>query len=55
MTEIELKTSVNVQEKANMIWGIADIIRGTFKPHQYGKVILPMTVFKRLNDTLLTI
>lgn len=42
-----------VQEKANMIWNIADIIVGLFKPHQYGEVILPMTVLKRFNDTLL--
>jgi len=47
------QTNTNVQEKANMIWSIADIIRGTFKPHEYGRVILPMTVLKRLNDTLL--
>lgn len=45
--------SINVQEKASMIWNIADIIRGTFKPHEYGKVILPFTLLKRLNDTLL--
>ncbi len=36
-----------------MIWNIADIIQGTFKPHQYGLVILPFTVLKRLNDTLM--
>jgi type I restriction enzyme M protein len=46
------QASINVQEKANMIWAIADIIRGTFKPHEYGRVILPMTLLKRLNDTL---
>lgn len=53
MTSFHKQTSINVQEKANMIWNIADIIRGTFKPHEYGKVILPMTLLKRLNDTLL--
>ena len=53
MSALHQQTNVNVQEKANMIWSIADIIRGTFKPHEYGKVILPMTVLKRLNDTLL--
>jgi len=47
------QTNTNVQDKANMIWSIADIIQGTFKPHQYGLVILPMTLLKRLNDTLL--
>lgn len=53
MKTLHKQTMVNIHEKANMIWSIADIIRGTFKPHEYGKVILPMTLLKRLNDTLL--
>lgn len=52
MPALQKQININVQEKANMIWSIADIIRGTFKPHEYGRVILPMTVLKRLNDTL---
>nr|WP_156272357.1 class I SAM-dependent DNA methyltransferase [Enterococcus lactis] len=36
-----------------MMWNVADILRGLYKPHEYGKVILPMTVIKRLHDTLL--
>lgn len=48
------QTTINIQEKANLIWSIADIIgQGLYKPHEYGKVILPMTVIKRFNDTLL--
>lgn len=47
------QTTTNVQRQANMIWNVADIIRGLYKPHEYGKVILPMTVIKRLHDTLL--
>lgn len=35
-----------------MIWNIAEIIQGTFKPHQYGLVTIPFTLIKRLNDTL---
>jgi len=46
------QTTINVQEKSSMIWGIADLIRDYYKPHEYGKVILPMTVLKRFNDTL---
>lgn len=53
MKELHKQTAVNIQEKANMIWNIADIIQGTFKPHQYGLVILPFTLLKRLNDTLI--
>lgn len=52
MVELSNQTNINVQEKANMIWSIADVIRGTFKPHEYGRVILPMTLLKRLNDVL---
>jgi len=44
---------VNIAEKASMIWNVADVIRGRFKPHEYGKVILPMTVIKRFHDCLL--
>jgi|SRR5690625_694495 len=47
------QTSINVSKQANMIWNVADIIRGLYKPHEYGKIILPMTVIKRLHDTLL--
>ena len=48
------QTTINVNEKANLIWSIADIIgQGLYKPHEYGKVILPMTVIKRFNDALM--
>ena len=31
---------------------VADMLRGPFKPHEYGLVILPMTVVKRFHDCL---
>ncbi|MBQ9875201.1 MAG: SAM-dependent DNA methyltransferase [Thermoguttaceae bacterium] len=43
----------NVAEKSAMIWNVADMLRGPFKPHEYGLVILPMTVVKRFHDCLL--
>lgn len=43
----------NIAEKAAMIWNVADMLRGPFKPHEYGLVILPMTVVKRFHDCLL--
>ncbi|WP_066301031.1 type I restriction-modification system subunit M [Bacillus sp. FJAT-29937] len=49
-----LQTAINVQKQANLIWNVADILRGLYKPHEYGKVILPMTVIKRLHDTLIS-
>lgn len=50
--EIQQRTTVNIQEKANLIWAIADKIVGVYKPHEYGNVILPMCVIKRFEDTL---
>ena len=43
----------NIAEKVAMIWNVADMLRGPFKPHEYGLVILPMTVVKRFHDCLL--
>ena len=44
---------VNIAEKDKVIWNIADILRRLYKPHEYGMVILPFTVIKRLHDCLL--
>ena len=46
------QTTINLQEKANLIWSIADKIVNVYKPHEYGEVILPMCVIKRFSDTL---
>lgn len=37
---------------ATFIWGIADLLRGSFKAHQYGDIILPFTVLRRLDAVL---
>ncbi|WP_258380631.1 type I restriction-modification system subunit M [Clavibacter michiganensis] len=37
---------------ANFIWSIADLLRGSFKAHQYGDIILPFTVLRRLDAVL---
>ena len=34
------------------VWSIADQLRGVYKPHQYGDVILPMTILRRLDAVL---
>ncbi|MCD7770204.1 MAG: type I restriction-modification system subunit M, partial [Oscillospiraceae bacterium] len=47
------RVGTNIAEKATMIWNVADMLRGPFKPHEYGLVILPMTVVKRFHDCLL--
>jgi type I restriction enzyme M protein len=42
----------NFKETANFIWGIADLLRGDYKQSDYGKVILPLTVLRRLDAVL---
>ena len=55
INELQRQTNINIQEKANLIWEIATHLVGLFKPHEYGKVILPMTVLKRFDDALASI
>ncbi|HHE54468.1 MAG TPA: SAM-dependent DNA methyltransferase, partial [Caldithrix abyssi] len=42
----------NFKEKANLIWKVADLLRGDYKQSDYGKIILPMTVLRRLDCVL---
>jgi len=42
----------NFKDKANLIWGVADLLRGDYKQSDYGKVILPLTVLRRLDCVL---
>jgi type I restriction enzyme M protein len=50
--ELRAKVGVNIAEKSAVIWNIADMLRGLYKPHEYGNIIIPMTVIKRFNDCL---
>ena len=47
------QVGVNIQEKASVIWNVANSLFGAYKPHEYGLVILPMVVIKRFHDCLL--
>lgn len=47
---MNLSTSIN--EKATLIWAIADKLTGVYKPHEYGEVILPLTVIRRFDCIL---
>ncbi len=42
----------NFKEKADLIWRVADLLRGDYKQSDYGKVILPLTVIRRLDSIL---
>ena len=56
MTESNEKISSvgrNANDTATLIWSVADDLVGAYKPHEYGLVILPMTVIKRFHDCLL--
>ncbi|MDR0942689.1 MAG: type I restriction-modification system subunit M N-terminal domain-containing protein, partial [Holosporales bacterium] len=44
--------SLNISEKANLIWAIADKLTGVYKPHEYGVAILPLTVIRRFDCIL---
>ena len=37
---------------SSLIWSVADLLRGDYKPHEYGRVILPFTVLRRLDCVL---
>lgn len=43
---------IDFREKANLIWQVADLLRGDYKRSDYGKVILPFTVLRRLDCVL---
>ena len=47
-----MSLGAHVNEKANLIWAIADKLTGVYKPHEYGKVILPLTVIRRFDCIL---
>ncbi len=44
--------AVNFEERANFIWSIAELLRGDYKQSEYGRVILPLTVLRRLDCVL---
>lgn len=43
---------MNHSEISSFIWGIADLLRSSFKQHEYGDIILPFTVMRRLDAVL---
>src|SRR5690625_1694514 len=42
----------NFQEQVGFIWSIAELLRGPFKPEDYGKVVMPMAVLRRFDCVL---
>jgi type I restriction enzyme M protein len=46
------KRRMNQQALSSLIWSVADLLRGDFKQSEYGRVILPFTVLRRLDCVL---
>lgn len=42
----------NTKNQASLIWNIAELLRGSWKQHEYQDVILPLTVLKRIDEAL---
>ncbi|WP_218397585.1 type I restriction-modification system subunit M [Alteromonas lipotrueae] len=47
-----MTTNANFSQTATFIWSVADLLRGDFKQSQYGRVILPFTLLRRLECVL---
>ena len=47
-----LSNTVNQQSLADFIWDVADLLRGDFKRSEFGRIILPFTVLRRLECVL---
>jgi type I restriction enzyme M protein len=45
-------TPTNFQQLANFIWSVADLLRGPYRPPQYERVMLPLTVLRRFDWVL---
>jgi type I restriction enzyme M protein len=44
--------SANFQQLANFIWSVVDLLRGPYRPPQYERVMLPLTVLRRFDAVL---
>lgn len=47
-----IRRRMNQAALSSFIWSVADLLRGDYKPHEYGSVILPFTVLRRLDCVL---
>ena len=45
---LRIPMTTNISTLASLIWSVADLLRGDFKQSQYGRIILPFTVLRRL-------
>ena len=52
LTFQDARMSANFQQLANFIWSVADLLRGPYRPPQYERVMLPLTVLRRFDAVL---
>jgi type I restriction enzyme M protein len=50
--QINAESIMNQQELSSFIWSVADLLRGDYKQSDYGKIILPFTILRRLDCVL---
>ena len=51
--QVKRDAGKTIQEKANVLWDVANSLAGLDKPREYWLVLLPMAVVKRFHDCLL--
>ena len=49
------ESPIDVTPEVNFIWSIANKLRGSYMPDKYGDVIIPMTILRRLELSLIHI
>ncbi len=52
MTRQPGRCTIPHMNHSSFIWSVADLLRGKYKPHEYGQVILPFTVLRRMDCVL---
>jgi type I restriction enzyme M protein len=52
LKHLEIIVAANFNELSSFVWSVADLLRGDFKQSDYGKVILPFTLLRRLDCVL---
>ena len=52
MKELTQVSTEKLTNHVSLIWNIAEILRGDYKEHEYGDVVLPFTVLTRLDSVL---
>lgn len=52
LTPKKTMSTANFQQLANFIWSVADLLRGPYRPPQYERVMLPLTVLRRFDAVL---